>query len=138
MTSAVVDVSVLVSAAITPRGTPPHQVVQAWASGQFELIASPRLLAELRRTLTRPKLARYIYHDRAEQFARELETNARIVDDPIEVVPATRDPDDDYLVALAKASDANLIVSSDRDLLEADLADVAVVHPRDFVGQLNS
>ncbi len=60
MTRAVVDVSVLVSAAITPRNTPPHRVVQAWADRSFDLIACPRLLDELARVLTRPKLARYI------------------------------------------------------------------------------
>lgn len=37
--------------------------------------------------------------------------------------PATRDPDDDYLIALARAARADLIVSVDRDLLDADLED---------------
>ncbi len=60
MIRAVVDVSVLVSAAITPRNTPPHRVVQAWADRHFEMVVCPRLLGELSRTLARRKLARYL------------------------------------------------------------------------------
>ncbi len=51
------------------------------------------------------------------------------------MAPATRDPYDDYLVAFARITGAQAIVSSDRDLLEAQLADVAVLRPADFLGR---
>jgi uncharacterized protein len=38
--------------------------------------------------------------------------------DPTDVEPVLRDPDDDYLVALARASNAEAIVTGDKDLLD--------------------
>jgi predicted nucleic acid-binding protein len=47
-----------------------------------------------------------------------------------------RDPDDDYLVALMRATQADVLVSLDRDLLDAQLDDITVVDPAVFVGRL--
>jgi len=55
-------------------------------------------------------------------------------DDP-PTVPATRDADDDYLVALARSAGADVIVSADHDLLDADLVGV-VLSPADFISHL--
>lgn len=44
---------------------------------------------------------------------------------------ACRDPDDDYLVALAEAHGATLLVSGDKDLLEVDRPGLDVRTPRD-------
>lgn len=57
-----------------------------------------------------------------------------MVDDPIEPPAMTRDPKDDYLVALARAQTVDAIVSGDRDLLEAELSGVAVRTPRALGG----
>ena len=51
--------------------------------------------------------------------------------------PITRDPNDDYLVRLARAVGADVLVSGDRDLLEANLPDVAIVSPRTLIEQLD-
>jgi predicted nucleic acid-binding protein len=40
------DPNVLVSAPISSAG-PPREIVEAWALGRFELVASPALLGEL-------------------------------------------------------------------------------------------
>ena len=45
---------------------------------------------------------------------------ANLVDDPVSIAAATRDPDDDYLVALAQQHQADYIVTGDKDLLEWD------------------
>lgn len=47
-----------------------------------------------------------------------------------------RDPDDDYLVALVHATGADVLVSLDRDLLDADLDGVKVTDPAVFVSSL--
>jgi predicted nucleic acid-binding protein len=47
-----------------------------------------------------------------------------------------RDPEDDYLVALMRATQADFLVSLDRDLLDAQLDDVAAIDPAVFVGRL--
>lgn len=53
--------------------------------------------------------------------------------DPSSEPGLTCDPKDDYLVALALASDADWIVSGDADLLELDTPDVPVLSPRAFL-----
>ena len=59
-----------------------------------------------------------------------------LVADPVEIESATRDADDDYLIALARANEANLIVTGDRDLLEWPEQNPPVVSPASFVGIL--
>ncbi len=46
------------------------------------------------------------------------------------------DPDDDYLVALAFAAEAGVIVTGDKDLLELGLERPRIVAPREFRGWL--
>lgn len=50
----------------------------------------------------------------------------------------TRDPADDYLVALAHATEAELLVSGDRDLLDAPDLRTPVVTPRLFLDRLET
>ena len=45
----------------------------------------------------------------------------------------TADPDDDYLVALAREAKADFLVSGDRHLREAGLPDVVVLSPAEFL-----
>lgn len=59
-----------------------------------------------------------------------------MVGDPIDPPAVTRDSKDDYLVALARAQRVDAIVSGDRDLLEAELPDLAVWTPRRLVEHL--
>jgi putative PIN family toxin of toxin-antitoxin system len=114
---AVLDPNVLISALLSPQGTP-AELLRAWQGGQFEVIASPVLLAELERALAYPKLRKHISSGEAEEFVAWLRASAELVADPKEP-PArgSRDPGDDYLLALAERERAAL-VSGDDDLLE--------------------
>jgi predicted nucleic acid-binding protein len=56
--------------------------------------------------------------DRAAAFLDDLVTLLDVVADPSKVLPVTRDPKDDYLVALAAEHCVDFIVSGDKDLLE--------------------
>ncbi len=47
-----------------------------------------------------------------------------------------RDADDDYLVALARATTVDAIISLDRDLLDAQLAGLVVMDPARFLASL--
>jgi predicted nucleic acid-binding protein len=57
---------------------------------------------------------------------------ADLVDDPTEIRPITRDAGDDYVVALARANAADVIVSGDLDLLEWDEQSPSVLTPAEF------
>lgn len=135
MLRVVLDVNVLVSSLIRRSGVP-ATVVDAWRGGYFEVVVSARLLAELRDVLGRAHLARYMASAEAEKLFVALERNATLVEDPPLAEPVVPgDPDDDYLVALARAGRAHVIVSGDTDLLEADTEPPAL-SPRAFLARL--
>lgn len=133
---AVVDPNVLISALLSPRGSP-AQVLQEWLDGAFELIVSPLLLAELERALGYPKIRDRITADEAEQLLDLLGAGAQMRKDPSDP-PAARSPDpgDDYLLALAAATQA-AIVSGDRHLLDLD-GDLPVYAPAAFLALLDA
>jgi uncharacterized protein len=135
VTRAVVDASVLVSALIARRDTPPGQVLRAWARERFELVVSPQLVSEVAGVLARPKFERYVTPDEVADFIDMLRSDAVVHPDAAVIERATRDPRDDYLVALAKAAGA-VLVSSDRDVLEADIVDLEILSPREFLERL--
>jgi uncharacterized protein len=128
---AVLDAGVLVSALITPRGAPAKLLLAA-RGGSFALIVSPLLLSELESVLRREKFRRYLELDVVAAHLRLLRRDGELVPDPESPPPVRcRDPDDDYLIALAHAENAAL-VSGDRHLL--DLAGtIPVFSPREFL-----
>jgi putative PIN family toxin of toxin-antitoxin system len=128
---AVLDPGVLVSALITPTGTP-AKLLTASRSGSFELIVSPLLLEELELVLLREKFRRYVDLSVVDQYIKMLRRDAGMGADPTEPPPIRcADPDDDYLIALAHSCTAAL-VSGDRHLL--DLAgEIPVFTPSEFL-----
>ena len=134
---AVLDPNVLVSAAISPAG-PPRQILTAWTNERFELIASPALLDELADVLARSKFRRFITAAVATEFIDGLAADAAIVADPPQLPGVSPDPDDDYLVALARAASADYLVSGDRHLLDLTDPDPPVRTPRQFLDLLTA
>lgn len=131
MARAVLDPGVLVSALITPSGRPAKLLVAARA-GSFDLIVSPLLLDELERVLQRDKFRRYVDLDGVTEYLDLLRRDAQLTADP-ETPPPIRckDPDDDYLIALAHSQSAAL-VSGDSDLLEL-AEEIPVFPPTEFL-----
>jgi len=101
-------------------------VLRAWLDGDFDLIASPLLLAELTRVLGYPKLPSLISTTESRHFIELLKHQGEIVDDPDPTlsIPSS-DPDDDHLIALT-ATTRSVIVSGDHHLL--DLAELVPVY----------
>lgn len=74
---------------------------------------------------------------RAADFVAALRAGATFLSDPpAGNEPITRDRKDDYLVQLARSVAVDALVSGDRDLLEAGLADINVMTPRAFIDAL--
>ena len=138
MTRVLADANVLVSAALSrdPRALS-VLVLEAALDGRIELISSPALLGELASVLARPRLRRYLSLEEAERFVADLAGLTDLTADPPLPHPAVcRDPGDDYLVALAHAANAEVLVTGDVDLLSLEEPDVPVLTPRELVERL--
>lgn len=128
----VIDTNVYISAAISGRGAP-ADLLDAAVSGLAVLIVSPHLLGEIREVLQREKFRRWIGLEDVAAFIQGIELIADHFEDSQieERERVCRDPDDDYLVALALKADATLLVSGDDDLLSLEVAHLDVRNPRD-------
>jgi hypothetical protein len=113
---AVLDPNVLIAALLSRTG-PPGQIVARWLAGDFELVVSASLLAELERAFAYPRLRRRVSSEEAAGFVSLLAEAAQMVPDPPEPAPRSADPGDDYLLALAESQQA-VLVSGDRHLLD--------------------
>jgi uncharacterized protein len=111
----VLDVNVLVSALLSRAGAP-GRLITLWLAGAFELVVSEALLAELGRALAYQKVRKHISREDAAEFLELLRSTASIFADVKHPDGISRDPGDDYVVALAAAS-ASILVSGDQDLL---------------------
>jgi putative PIN family toxin of toxin-antitoxin system len=127
---AVLDPNVLVSALLSRSGKP-AQIVSRWLAGEFELIVSEALLAELERALAYPRVRAHVPREEAAQIVALLLAAANVAPDPAEARRRSPDPGDDYLLGLAEAERA-VLVSGNRHLLT--LADRYPIHaPREFL-----
>jgi putative PIN family toxin of toxin-antitoxin system len=133
---AVIDPGVLVAGLIKPDGTC-GEVVYGMAE-YYAAIVSPQLLDELAEVLGRRKFRRYLSLEEAEAAVRAVAGLALLVDDDPDPDRVSPDPDDDYLVALARASGADVLVSGDSDLAELTDLGVRVLRPREFVELLRA
>lgn len=135
MLRVVADPGVLVSAVLSATG-PPALIVDRWRAGDFDLVVSPKLLMELEEVLLRPRFRALVSEDDAHAYVDALAAEALVVADPEDVERVTRDPDDDYLVALAIVARADAIVSGDADLTQLVEPPVPVLTPRELLDQL--
>jgi len=125
---------VFVSVLIAPKGTP-AQLLDLVLEQRFELVVSPRLLAELTGVLLRDRFRRYVTAAEVRELVADLAAVATVIRGPPDPVAVTRDPNDDYLVALAVAAQADALVSGDRDLTDLEDPPVPVLTPRTFLGR---
>jgi putative PIN family toxin of toxin-antitoxin system len=127
---AVVDVNVLISGVLSAKGSS-AKILRASRDGQFELVVSELLLAELERTLAYPKLRKRIAPEKAATFGSWVRSHGTVAEDPASPPPVgSRDPDGDYLLALAIDRRAYL-VTGDQDLLVLG-TDLPILTPAQF------
>lgn len=115
----ILDTSTLVSAALRPGSVPDHALLKAMRT--CEICASMETLEELAPVLDRGKFDRYLDKESRRAFVTVMRRHLRLFAvqqvDRDAVDPPCRDPADNKLLALALASEANALVSSDEDLL---------------------
>jgi len=118
MIRAVLDANILVSALISPAGTP-ARVLDLWRAERFLPLVSDAMLGELERVLSHPRLRRGygLTAARTEALMKGLCRFALVTPGEAEVTGVARDPDDDKLLACAVEGEADYIVTGDHDLL---------------------
>lgn len=133
MARVVIDPGVIVSGLLNPDG-PPGRLLDAWVDGEFDLVVSPHLLEELTDVLSRPKLASRLDSTIVSEMLR-LVREAAVIASDAPPAPVCRDPDDDYLVALALGT-GSLLVSGDKDVLSVQMEHVELLAPAEAAARL--
>ncbi len=131
----VVDPNVLVSAAVASGVS--AELLDRWLTDRpFDVVVCPALIGELRDVLARDRFRRWISIHESDRFVGRLESEGERWTDPTDIPAVTGDPRIDYLVALYRDCDADLLVSGDSDLLDLDAEDVSVLTPGELLAQL--
>ncbi len=135
MPRAVLDPNVLVSALISPSGASAQLLLELRA-GAFELVTSPLLLGELSEVLRREKFQRYVPEAEVGAYIDLLRRESVMLEDPDPPSePVGVDPDDEYLIALARVARVDALVSGDSHLVSLRHR-LPVFTPREFLALL--
>ena len=128
----VIDINILVSALIVPTGQP-AAVIRMWLDGKFTLLTCATHGDELRATLHKPRVAELIKPNKAGRLVNQVRKLAEDIN-PLPRVERSADPDDDYLLALSEAGNADYLVTGDKgDLLDLDThKGTRIISARDF------
>jgi putative PIN family toxin of toxin-antitoxin system len=127
----VLDTNVLVSGLLSEQGAP-GQILDLVLVGELCLLYDPRILAEYRDVLARPRLG--ILPQLAAEVLRFLEESGQ----PVVARPwpyPLPDPDDEPFLAIAEAGCADGVVTGNlRHFPVASRAGVQLWSPQDFLG----
>ena len=120
-------------------GSIPHQALLK-ALDSCSVCASAETLAEIEEVINRGKSDRYINRGEREEFIANLHRRASIfaVNNvaTMAVDPLCRDPKDNQFLALAQVAGADILVSSDDDLLVLHpWRGIPILTPADFLAR---
>jgi putative PIN family toxin of toxin-antitoxin system len=134
---AILDTNILCSALITPGG-PTDRLYRAWREGRFQLLTSEEQLEEFRRVTRYPHLRPFIEPAAAGAMYNELRRLAILLE-TLPVIDASKDPGDNFLLAMAQAGEADVLVTGDKqDLLSLKIFQrTRIITARRFLTQLS-
>jgi len=132
----VIDTGILIAALIT-KDTPPDLIYQAWRKKKFELITSEWQLSEFRRVSRYPKLRKFLIPSEAGNMINGLRYQALVLND-LPTLELSPDPDDNPVLAMAVAGEADYLVSGDKtDLLVLkNIEKTKIITARNFLMKL--
>ena len=116
-----------------------YALLEQVRNGSVTFISSPELLAELAEVLARPKFDAVLSRSSAsrEEMLVQVRMLAEVIEPPPLAQPVCRDPDDDAVLALARAALADLIVSGDDDLLSlSSFEGIPILNPAQALAQV--
>ena len=125
----IIDTNVFVSGIIWSGK--PAQIVSKWLRDEFELILSAELLAE--------------YIEVIERLSKDPSLSTRWQESLIKsatfcsvthTVDICRDPNDNFILALGLAANAEYIISGDKDILSISEFPIKIVSPATFLSAI--
>ncbi len=111
----ILDTNILLSALLSPVGAP-AKLLDAWERKMFTLVACEALIAELREVAGRSFFRARLRASTAELLAAGIRDFSSFCRD-LPSGPVAPDPKDSYLLAMAEASQADFLVTGDKELL---------------------
>ena len=91
----------------------PAVIYSAWEDGKFTLLFCAEQLDELRATLQKPRVADLIKPYKAGRLVNPIKRLAEDIG-PLPRVKRSPDPNDDFLLALSEAGQADYLVTGDK------------------------
>jgi len=138
---AVLDTSTLVGAALKPYSVPHRALLLAFA--RCDVCASVQTWLELERVMQHRRFDRYLARGIRLEFAAMLRQSMQFFAvtpaDEAALQPRCRDASDNKFLALAQVCQADVLVSSDDDLLVLNpWRGVPVLRPAEFLARLGA
>jgi len=138
----ILDTNVLLSALLSPRGAP-AKLLTFGERKRFTLVACDALIAELREVASRPFFRTRLRASAAELLAAGIRDFSFFVEASswrdLPSSPVAPDPKDSYLLALAEASQAEFLVTGNKELLSlTHHKSTRIITPAAMIEVLNS
>lgn len=131
----VLDTNVLLSALRAERSQP-AAILDAWRTGLYSLVTSSEQIEEFKRAARYPKLRPYLPRRAVGRVVNELRS-AEVLLERLRRAGDSPDPGDDYLLAMAAASGADVLVTGDKLLLALRrIGATRIVSPRNFAAMI--
>ena len=111
----VLDTNVLLSALLSTN-SPPAQILALWRSRKFDVLTTDAQIDELSRVTRYPKIRARLAPALSGRLLNRLRDLAVLVQ-KLPKIDMSPDPDDNYLLALAQAGQAQFLVTGDKPLL---------------------
>lgn len=103
-------------------------------SDHVELVLSDKLFAEIEEQIRKTKFKKYFTGRQADSLVQLLHAAGSVFLDKREPPRICRDPDDDYLLALAKTGKADVLLTGDKGLLVLEKhGRTRIMNAREFV-----
>jgi uncharacterized protein len=111
------DTNVLLSALMMPANSPPAELFAFWRTRKIDIVTSAEQIDEISRVTRYPRIRDRIPPALAGRLINRLRDLALVVVDELPKIEISADPDDNFLLALSEAGNAQFLVTGDKKLL---------------------
>ena len=94
-----------------------QSVASVFDNADIKVYVSPTQVSEIQSVLSRPKIREHISHEKIEAMWELMRSRCHPIENYPMVESSIRDIKDVYILAMAEAIPANVIVTGDKDLL---------------------